>query len=72
MGQFWTPIWPKSGSLLHADSQPEIGEFFGGIDYSAVSQARIRLQKKMENDRKSKMRFDQLANKIGDLSSLKI
>ena len=21
MGQFWTPIWPKGGSLLHADSQ---------------------------------------------------
>jgi len=23
VGQFWTPIWPKSGSLLHADSQVE-------------------------------------------------
>ena len=53
-------------------TQPEIGEFFGGIDYSAVSQARIRLQKKMKNDRKTKMRFDELASKVDDLSSLKI
>ncbi len=42
-------------------TQPEIGEFFGGIEYSAVSQARIRLQKKIKNDRKTKMRFDELA-----------
>ena len=20
VGQFWTPIWPKGGSILHADS----------------------------------------------------
>jgi REP element-mobilizing transposase RayT len=53
-------------------TQPEIGEYFGGIDYSAVSQARIRLQKKMQNDKKAKMRFDELANKIDDLSRLKI
>jgi putative transposase len=31
-------------------TQPEIGKLLGGIDYSAVSQARKRLQIKIEND----------------------
>ena len=37
-----------------------------------IFKARIRLQKKIENDRKTKMRFDELASKADDLSSLKI
>lgn len=31
-------------------TQPEIGKFLGGVDYSAVSQARKRLQIRIEND----------------------
>jgi hypothetical protein len=32
-------------------AQPEIGEIVGGIDYSAVSQVRNRLQNKLRVDR---------------------
>jgi chromosomal replication initiation ATPase DnaA len=39
-------------------TQPEIGRLAGGIDYSAVSVARKRLQVKMETDEPLRKRFD--------------
>ncbi len=45
-------------------TQPEIGLLVGGIDYSAVSQARKRLQVKLEQDPKMKDRFDKLSNRL--------
>ena len=39
----------------------EIGRLIGGIDYSAVSQARKRLQFKLEHEAKLKKRFDSVA-----------
>jgi chromosomal replication initiation ATPase DnaA len=53
-------------------TQPEIGEIVGGIDYSAVSQARNRLQRKLKVDRKLKARFDKIDRKLTDLSRSKI
>ena len=53
-------------------TQPEIGEFLGGIDYSAVSQARNRLQKKLKDDRKLRVKFNEISQKLIDLSRLKI
>ncbi len=43
-------------------SQPEIGQVLGGIDYSAVNQARKRLQQKIRNDKeweKDSKRFNE-------------
>ena len=53
-------------------TQPEIGKIVGGIDYSAVSQARTRLQKKLKVDRKLKVKFDRIHRKLSDLSRSKI
>jgi len=39
-------------------TQPEIGRLVGGVDYSAVSQARKRLQIRLEREPKLKKRFD--------------
>jgi len=48
-------------------TQPEIGEIVGGIDYSAVSQARHRLRKKLKVDRKLRVKFDEINQKLTDL-----
>lgn len=53
-------------------SQPEIGRLVGGVDYSAVSQARKRLQVKLERERKLKRRFEQIARDFSKLSRIKI
>jgi REP element-mobilizing transposase RayT len=53
-------------------SQPEIGRLIGGIDYSAVSQARKRLQIQMEQKPKLKRNFDKISNKLLELSRIKI
>lgn len=53
-------------------TQPEIGKLVGGIDYSAVSQARKRLYLKMQNDPKSAERFKQIQEKINQMSRIKI
>ena len=45
-------------------TQPEIGRLLGGIDYSAVSQARKRLHIKIENDPKLKKYFISIQNKL--------
>jgi len=53
-------------------TQPEIGKLVGGIDYSAVSQARRRLQIRMEGEPKLKKRFDKLSDRFLQMSRIKI
>ena len=53
-------------------TQPEIGRLAGEIDYSAVSQARKRLQVRMEREPKLRKRFDELSNQLLLLSRGKI
>lgn len=45
-------------------TQPEIGKLFGGIDYSAVSQARKRLQLKIERDPELGMKVRQIQDAL--------
>lgn len=45
-------------------TQPEIGKLLGGIDYSAVSQARKRLQIKIENDPELGMKVRQIQDAL--------
>ena len=53
-------------------TQPEIGRLVGGIDYSAVSQARKRLQIRLEREPNLKRRFDKLSRQLLQLSREKI
>jgi REP element-mobilizing transposase RayT len=53
-------------------TQPQIGELVGGIDYSAVSKARKRLQLQCERDLKLKKRFVGLTDRLTELSRIKI
>ena len=48
-------------------TQPEIGKFLGGIDYSAVSLARKRLQLKIQNEPEWEKKFSQIRNKLGQM-----
>ena len=52
-------------------TQPEIGRLVGGIDYSAVSQARRRLRIRMEKDTHLKGRFDKILEQLNELSRVK-
>ena len=45
-------------------TQPKIGELLGGIDYSAVSQARKRFLSKIQNDPELKMKFNQIQTEL--------
>ncbi len=51
--------------------QKEIGAIFG-VDYSTVSQNRVRLKKKLKIDRKLKKQFDQFLKHFDKLSNTKI
>ncbi len=53
-------------------TQPAIGKLLGGIDYSAVSQARKRLQNKMHNEPEQRKRFTHLQSKLAQMSRVKI
>ena len=53
-------------------TQPEIGRLVGGIDYSAVSQARSGLLKRLERDKKLRQRFNALSDQLANLSRIKI
>jgi hypothetical protein len=54
----------------HCDiTQPEIGQLVGRVDYSAVSQARKRLQEKMAGDKHMKQKYDKIAEQLMKLSS---
>lgn len=49
-------------------TQPEIGKLLGGIDYSAVSQARKRLHLKMANEPELQKKFNALQVKLRKMS----
>jgi len=53
-------------------TQPQIGALVGGVDYSAVSQARSRLKKKFEKNQRLKDRFEEISRRLVDLSRIKI
>ena len=53
-------------------SQPEIGRLVGGIDYSAVSRARSRLRSRMEREPELRKRFDELSDRLQQVSRGKI
>jgi len=53
-------------------TQPTIGKLVGGIDYSAVSQARKRLHVKLRKEPKLEKRFSKLSNQFQLLSRGKI
>ena len=53
-------------------TQCEIGRLVGGIDYSAVSQARKRLQIRMEREPQLRKRFDKLQDQFLQKSKIKI
>ncbi len=50
--------------------QKEIGAIFG-VDYSTVSQNRVRLKNKLKSNRKLKSQFDQSLKHIEKLSNTK-
>lgn len=53
-------------------TQPEIGKLLGGIDYSAVSQARKRLQMKIVNEPAWGKKFKEIQSKLCQMSRIKI
>jgi REP element-mobilizing transposase RayT len=53
-------------------TQQEIGRMLGGIDYSAVSQARKRLQEKIKSEKEWGKRFNEMQSKISQMSRIKI
>ncbi len=53
-------------------TQPEIGRMVGGIDYSAVSQARKRLRKRMKENPEVRNKFEGLNEQLLQLSKGKI
>jgi putative transposase len=53
-------------------TQPEIGRLVGGIDYSAVSQARKRIRLKIQNEQEWGKKYYQIQNKLGQMSRVKI
>ncbi len=52
-------------------TQPEIGKLVGGIDYSAVSQARKRFKDRMSREPKLKEEFTKLGDQLLQLSRVK-
>jgi len=49
-------------------TQPDIGRLVGGVDYSAVSQARKRLREKMANDETLKWKYDKIIEQLMGMS----
>ncbi|MFH0994539.1 MAG: transposase [Pseudomonadota bacterium] len=49
-------------------TQPDIGRLFGGVDYSAVSQARKRLREKMAIDENLKWKYDKIIERLMEMS----
>ncbi|MBI5591159.1 MAG: transposase [Deltaproteobacteria bacterium] len=49
-------------------TQPDIGRLVGGVDYSAVSQARKRLREKMANDKNLKWKYDKIIEQLMGMS----
>ena len=57
---------------LCAITQPQIGKMVGGIDYSAVSQARKRLRKRMRENPEVRKKFERLNDQLIQVSNGKI
>jgi hypothetical protein len=53
-------------------TQPVIGELLGGIDYSTVSQARKRLQARLESDPELSKKYKDLRQTLSQMSRVKI
>ena len=53
-------------------SQPEIGTLAGGIDYSAVSRERKKLQATLKRERKYQKIFNELEDRLIEISRVKI
>jgi chromosomal replication initiation ATPase DnaA len=53
-------------------TQPEIGRLSGGIDYSAVSQARKQLHMKIRNEPEWEKKFNQMQGRLSQMSRTKI
>jgi len=53
-------------------TQPQIGRLLGGIDYSAVSRARKRVLIKIQNESEWGKKFNQIRNKLAQISRVKI
>ena len=53
-------------------TQPEIGRMMGGIDYSAISQARKRLLFKMQHEPAWGKRFSEMQDKLDQMSRINI
>jgi putative transposase len=53
-------------------TQLEIGKLVGGIDYSAVSQARKRFQQKLAVDKELRKKFFSIQGKLCEMSRVKI
>jgi REP element-mobilizing transposase RayT len=53
-------------------TQSEIGQIAGGIDYSAVSQARSRLRKNLSQNKELKQKFEAIERQLLELSRIKI
>jgi len=53
-------------------TQPKIGELLGGIDYSTVSQARKRLQIRMDNDPELSKQYNGMRRTLSQMSRVKI
>jgi len=51
-------------------TQSEIGGLVGGIDYSAVSQSRKRLQSRMEQEPRLRKRFDTFNDQFLQMSRI--
>ena len=53
-------------------TQSQIGTMVGGVDYSAVSQARSRLRKRLDEDKNLREKFGALREQMAHLSRIKI
>jgi chromosomal replication initiation ATPase DnaA len=53
------------------NKQKEIGAIFG-VDFSAVSQNRVRLKNKLKSSRKLKKHYDRILIQIKNMSNSKI
>ena len=52
------------------DKQKQLAAIFG-VDYSTVSQSRVRLKAKLKSNRKLQKQFDQIQEQIINLSNLR-
>ena len=69
MGQFWTPITPLCGSLLHADSHADLAEFSIAFQRIRVNVRDIITATSLEEKQKYAARIKELRTLLGDKAS---